>query len=66
MIRHRYLDVFPRWFSTSFEFAAFQFQVQIIPHITGHDHVGKAKLFRQTNILEEQRILLPDLGQFSV
>lgn len=42
----RYLDVFPRGFSTSFEFAAFQFQVQIIPHITGHDHVGEPKFFR--------------------
>lgn len=42
----RYLDVFPGRFSTSFEFSAFQFQVQIVPHVAGHDHVGKAEFFR--------------------
>ena len=65
-MKYKYLDVLPRGFSTSFELTAFQFQVQIISHVTRHNHVGEAELLRQADVLEKQRILLANLGQLAV
>ena len=65
-MKYKYLDVLPRGFSTSFELTAFQFQVQVISHVTRHYHVGEAELLRQADVLEEQRVLLANLRQLAV
>lgn len=56
-----HLDIFPRGFPAALEFPAFQLEIQIVTHVARHNYVREAELLRETDVFEQQWILIANL-----
>ena len=61
-----YLDILASRLSPFFKIAAFELEIEVVPHISGHYDIGKSKLFSQADVLEEQWIFVAYVAQLAV